>query len=362
MIHISLGINLQSGPWGGGNQFGHSLYAYLQKKNIDITFNLKRNDLDLILLVEPRSSSKTSTFTHKDIYRYLLLKNKNAIIAHRVNECDERKGTNYVNKTILEAKQITDFTIFISDWLHNLFFSLGYIQKNSSVIRNGANKEIFNRENYQAWNGKDKLRIVTHHWGANILKGFDIYQRLDKLLASNDYNKRCEFTYIGNVPDGINLSNTSVINPLSGYALAKSIKSNHVYLTASQNEPAGMHHIEGALCGLPVLYRLSGALPEYCDGFGVGFTYDDFETKLNQMYDTYQSWVNIMPKYPYDSDRMCQQYYELFIELLDNREKIITQRKQINNLRFFLSSFLPYKLYYRLRGILIHGLKYISRA
>ena len=49
------------------------------------------------------------------------------------------------------------------------------------------------------------------------------------------------------------------------------LSKNHVYLTASINEPAGMHHIEGALSGLPIIYRNSGAIPEYCSDFGVSF-------------------------------------------------------------------------------------------
>ena len=35
-----------------------------------------------------------------------------------------------------------------------------------------------------------------------------------------------------------------------------------------------MHHIEGALCGLPILFRNSGSLPEYCKKYGVSFDGD----------------------------------------------------------------------------------------
>ena len=38
------------------------------------------------------------------------------------------------------------------------------------------------------------LKIVTHHWSANLMKGFDIYKDFDDLIAKklNDI----EFTYI----------------------------------------------------------------------------------------------------------------------------------------------------------------------
>ena len=44
-----------------------------------------------------------------------------------------------------------------------------------------------------------------------------------------------------------------------------------------------MHHIEGALSGLPLIYRKSGALPEYCKGYGLQFINDDFIEKINLM-------------------------------------------------------------------------------
>ncbi len=349
-MHISLGLNLQTGPWGGGNQFGQSLYAFLQKKKVDVSFDLKDNNLDVILLVEPRRTLKISAYNHVDILRYRLYKNKKALTVHRINECDERKGTNDVNKMIVNANAISDFTVFISRWLKELYFNLGLNQTSSRIIMNGANKEIFNNHSYRRWNGKEKLKLVTHHWGAGFLKGFDIYQELDQLLSSAQYNNRFIFTYIGNIPKGMNFSHSNLVQPLSGVELASALQSNHVYLTASQNEPAGMHHIEGALCGLPVLYRLSGAIPEYCNGFGISFSPETFESKLNEMYDTYQSWVEKMPEYPFDAENMCQQYYDLFIELLDRREEIINQRKNQGSMALYFDSLLPYNLIHKIRG------------
>ena len=96
------------------------------------------------------------------------------------------------------------------------------------------------------------------------MKGFDVYKKLDELSEEVDWKGKIEFTYIGNLPKGFNFKNSRVINPLSGEKLAEQLVSHHIYITASNNEPAGMHHIEGALCGLPIIYKNSGALPEYC--------------------------------------------------------------------------------------------------
>ena len=49
-----------------------------------------------------------------------------------------------------------------------------------------------------------------------------------------------------------------------GKELANELRKHDIYITGSKNEPSGNHHMEGALCGLPILYVNSGALPEYC--------------------------------------------------------------------------------------------------
>ena len=34
---------------------------------------------------------------------------------HRINECDERKGTNFVNKYLIEANKIADYTVLLAN-------------------------------------------------------------------------------------------------------------------------------------------------------------------------------------------------------------------------------------------------------
>jgi hypothetical protein len=195
------------------------------------------------------------------------------------------------------------------------------------VVLNGANRSIFHSEGYKRWDRSRKIKIVTHHWGGGYFKGFDIYERLDRMLTEASYNEKVEFAYIGNLPEGFRFRNANWVPPQSGVKLAASIRSHHVYLTASQNEPAGMHHIEGALCGLPLLYRESGALPEYCDGFGISFTTDNFEYKFQEMLTTYEFWADQMKDYSHTAERMCDEYYDLFQDMLGRRQEIMKRRK-----------------------------------
>ena len=323
---VSIGTKIKDGPWGGGNLFAINLRKYLEKKGHKVINNLDDNDIDVILITEPRKTSESSAFSHVNVSRYLRYVNNKTLVAHRINECDERKGTNYVNNYMKYSNRFADQTIFVSNWLKNLYEDQGINKKNNSVVMAGADKDIFNTIDKKKWDGDSKIRLVTHHWGANWNKGFDIYSKLDEMLEHPRWSNKIEFTYIGNVPDKFTFKNAILINPLSGKELADEIKSNHIYVTGSLNEPSGNHHIEGAQCGLPILYVDSGGTTEYCKNFGIAINSDTLEEKLDEMINNYEHFFNILKQYPFSSETMCQEYLEIFEDMISNREKLISSR------------------------------------
>jgi hypothetical protein len=164
------------------------------------------------------------------------------------------------------------------------------------------------------------------------MKGFDVYARLDAMLGEAPWQGRAEFTYIGNLPQGFAFTETRHVPPLDGPALASELRRHHVYLSASINEPGGMHHIEGALSGLPVLYRKSGALPEYCGDFGEGFTGPgDFPAALEAMAGNYPRWHERLAAYPHTADRMCGAYLGLFDDMMARCDEILARRRRWRN-------------------------------
>ena len=46
---------------------------------------------------------------------------------------------------------------------------------------------------------------MTHHWGTDKNKGFEIYKKIDELIDSPEFKNLIEFTYIGNLPKILNL-------------------------------------------------------------------------------------------------------------------------------------------------------------
>ena len=120
-MKISIGSKIVQGPWGGGNLFAINLSNFLLEKGHEVSYDLSNPDLDLILLTDPRSRSESSsTFNHKEIEKYKKHINPNVAVVQRINECDERKNTNFVNKYLIEANKISDYTVFVSTWLKNL--------------------------------------------------------------------------------------------------------------------------------------------------------------------------------------------------------------------------------------------------
>jgi hypothetical protein len=106
------------------------------------------------------------------------------------------------------------------------------------------------------------------------------------------------------------------------------LRAHHVYLTGSINEPGGNHQIEGGGCGLPILYRNSGCLPEYCEGFGIEFIESDVEPAIRSMLKQYSDYQARMIDFPHNAFRTSQNWLSLICELDSKRQEIIACRQR----------------------------------
>ena len=70
-MKISIGTNIKDGPWGGGNLFAINLTKFMEQKGHKVINHLNDQDIDIILLTEPRKTSESSAFTHIDVNNYL---------------------------------------------------------------------------------------------------------------------------------------------------------------------------------------------------------------------------------------------------------------------------------------------------
>jgi len=341
-VKVAIGMRPYAGAWGGGNRFVASLTEALAAAGHVAVHTLDDGDIDIILLIDCRSRSPNVTFAAGAILRHLAVRNPRALVIHRINECDERKGERFINHKLVRANYVADATAFVGEWLTELPVWRAHLRQPWFVVRNGADKRIFNDKGFERWSGNGPIRLVTHHWGYHEYKGFDVYRRLDAMLGEPSWARRVSFTYIGNLPKGFAFRHVRYVPPLDGPELAAALRSHHAYLTASINEPGGNHQNEGAACGLPLIYRESGCLPEYCRGFGISFSGpDDVVDAVSSLERDYAAMAARMPSYPHTAEKMTSEWIGLFETLLSMREELVARRRILRQPLAALATQLP---------------------
>ena len=216
----------RSEPYGGGNQFLAAMVNVLKSRGHDVVFHLI-NDLDVIFIMDPRPGDIGYSIDHVIEYKKHF---SNVKIVHRINECDQRKQTDYMDSLLIKSASHADEVIFISCWLQEYFNKRGLI-KDSHIIYNGCDTSIFTPSVRTL---SSPPSIVTHHWSDNWLKGFDIYTEIDKYLSSKT-EPPFTFTYIGRYWNGYKPVATNHIAPLHGLDLALELKKHDIYIKMCVN-------------------------------------------------------------------------------------------------------------------------------
>lgn len=315
-MKINILYKFKKGPFGGGNQFLKALLNYLagEKKYVD-----NPNDANIILFNSNRSNLGTHIFT---LYK---LKKKGKLLINRIDGpiSLKVKKHKFYDKLIWKINNnLMDGAIFQTKWSYE---QMEKYNKNKSIlpvriINNAPNKSIF----YPPIKNKTiktKIRIIATSWSNNYyIKGFDIYNFLDKKLNFDKY----EMTFIGN--SAISFKNIKHIKPLSSDKLANELRKHDIFITASINDPCSNSLIEAIECDLPAIVRNSGGHPELIGNGGVIFN-DKSDViqaieKLVKSYDNYKK-----NKSNYDIKKIGNEYLSFF-------EEINVKHKKLKNLSF----------------------------
>jgi glycosyltransferase involved in cell wall biosynthesis len=309
-------------PWGGGNQWVNQMVRSLRSVGYSVRFSLGRAT-DCVVLVDPRLTEPNGIGMddidkHKKRY-------PRAVCVHRVNENDQRKQTTFMDRLLAEANSFADYTVFISSWLRDYHAERWFDKrKPHSVITNGADPRIYNPFGSTEHRPGDTFRIVTHHWSDNWLKGFAVYQEVDRLIAKGKLPDT-ELWVIGRWPSEISWKAAKTFSPTRGVHLARLLRNCHVYITASKWEPGGMHFIEGAQCGLPVLYqRDGGGIVEVARRFGIGFA-DDVYSAIVEMRERYPELRRKVLENAPSGDEMCCAYRQVIQHAILSKPRSMSQ-------------------------------------
>ena len=104
--------------------------------------------------------------------------------------------------------------------------------------------------------------------------------------------------------------------------------------------------MEAALCGLPIIYINSGALPEYCKEYGLELNTADIVSTLNEMVENYEHYMHNLQNYNYTFENAAQEYLNAFSYAIKNKDKIYKKRSNINKLSVLKNSVLNKVKYY----------------
>ncbi|MAH47344.1 hypothetical protein CMI37_16080 [Candidatus Pacearchaeota archaeon] len=278
-------------PGGGGAKFTSSFADYMSSQGHSVEYFFKANDPpDCVFFLDHKlySDERTDKWIGLEEARAIKLRFPNLPIVTRVNDIGAPKdrAPDFVQR-FTELANLSDHVIFISKWLRDDYYK-NKINSASTVIHNSVDKDVFTIKPYREVSPK-KFKLFTHHWSPSRIKGWGIYEQIDKWIKDKDI----DFTFVGNLPNGVNLKNSTTLKPLAGLDLAEEIKKHDIYVTASEFEPCGMHHIEGIACGLPYLYTSKGGGTRECGQFGLEFgDFEDFKEKLKKIIEKLPSFYN----------------------------------------------------------------------
>ncbi len=300
---VAFNVKPVRGPWGGSSLFVGQFANYLKRIGYRVTYSLT-NATDVIVLVDPRNDQSNKTFGLDEI-RALQTTKPQVKVLHRINECDQRKQSQFMDNLLEEANELADFTVFISSWLAQYHADKWFdTTRPHRVVYNGADPAVFHPVGSSRYHAGTPFRIITHHWSNNWLKGFEEYARLDEMIASGAL-KGVELVVMGRYPEEISWRSATLVPPRHGAAMADELRRCHAYITASRWEPCGMHHVEGAQCGLPLIYHIDGGgIVEAGRKYGVGFE-DDLAGAIGEMRDNWSRFRTDVLNHLPSGDTMC---------------------------------------------------------
>jgi len=288
------------GPWGGGSKVLNEIVEECKSRSHELFFeeDIKLSlDFDVIFCMDPRPNHASN------FYDLMSKKNSGNIFVQRVGDLGTH-GKPDLLEVLKRTSSVVDKVIFPSEWAKNYLTNISGI-KDSVVIPNAPLKKFIDSKKSTKYSG-GTMKLVTHHWSDNNMKGFDVYEKLDKFCESKGDTT---FTYIGRKPSGVFLKNS--IGPQDVESLSRLLAQNHVYVTASKKEAGANHVLEAMALGLPILYHKDGgSINEYCQSRGI--EYEDFDHLIEILSD--KSRIRDLQNVSYErtSLDMAREYVDFF--------------------------------------------------
>ncbi len=312
-IHIS--YKFQKGPWGGGNQFLKALKKEFEEMEV--------------CTEDPEKAEIILFNSHHCLDKVFEVKKKfpQKIFVHRINGPVQliRGKDKALDRIIYQFNNlVADGIVFQSNWCREQNKKLFNVLSNyETVIYNAPDNHVFNRNNKKEFNPKEKIKLITTNWSSNWRKGFRVYKFLDENLDFSKY----EITFVGYSP--IKFENIKLIKPVNSEILAKILKGNDIYITASQNDPCSNSLIEALSCGLPAVALNDGGHPELVQKGGKLFSRkEDVIDEIEGVVKNYKDYRSQIPEF--SIKKVAKDYYDFAEKIFNDVQRGQHQLKQVN--------------------------------
>lgn len=247
-------------PWGGSNQFLMALRDELRRRGYRVESNA--------IARRTRACVLNAFLVDEPLLRDLL--HPGCRVVHRVDgPVGVYRGFDDGADARIEAlnREFADVTVFQSRYSLDKHRELGIELKAPVLIPNAVDASIFHPPAEREPLAARRVRVVASSWSDNPNKGGPAYKWLDEHLDRDRY----ELTFVGRMPDGLELEHARMLPPLRQRELAEVLRASDVYVTASLHDPCSNALLEALACGLPALYAESGGHPELVGDAGFGF-------------------------------------------------------------------------------------------
>ena len=179
--------------------------------------------------------------------------------------------------------RFADATIAISHATVDMYRSIGIELVAPRVVYNGTDPEIFHPRGRTPFARDRRTRLVAVSWSDNPRKGGPFYRWLERNLDWTRY----ELTYVGNTQEAF--ERATVVAPLPSQELAALLRTQDVFVTATEHDAYSNALVEALCCGLPAVYLRSGGSAEAVKEAGFGFTeWDEVPALLDRLRDEYE--------------------------------------------------------------------------
>ncbi|MEM4247746.1 MAG: glycosyltransferase, partial [Candidatus Nanoarchaeia archaeon] len=216
---------------------------------------------------------------------------------------------------LLWALKYTDFDIFQSEYIRNVFRNAGYKKTNNKVIHNGVNQELFNMSGKKFWDGSYPLKIFSNAFAIRESKRFDIIAEFSELTNVEVY-------HVGVWPENLNSRKAKLLGkmPQSDFVSLYKEQAN-IFLHPAEKDICPNAVLEAISCGLPVIYRNPGGTSEIVGNCGVEMKNSSKEA-LEEILAKFADCVeNIKCRHSeFSIESSAKKYIEVFRKLLENND------------------------------------------